>query len=409
MGAHRAWLEHCHAAAVAAVGGRQAVARSLTDGSVPAGPLHVVAVGKAAAAMMQGVIDTRPVDIVSALVITREGYDDPTLHEQAPVETYTAPHPVPDERSLAAGEALVEFMQRAPRHAHFLFLLSGGASSLVERLADQSSAVGLAALNEQLLASGWDIGQMNQLRKSISTIKGGRLAGWLKARRADVLLISDVSGDDPSVIGSGLLFADRQPLDRGIAAKLLPDGLALAAPPPAATSGWFKSVYPQIIASNAIALKAAAAAAMTAGWSVECPAFFLDGEAGVLGQRLGQAVCNRSPGITLWGGEPIVHLPAKSGRGGRMQTLALAAAIELADSDCELLAAGTDGADGPGIDAGAIVDGGSIARGRAQGLAAQTSLAAADAGNFLAASKDLFQTGPTGTNVMDIVIGLKPD
>lgn len=408
MADHRELLERLHQASIAAVGGRRAVARTLKEGQVPSGPLHVIAVGKAAAAMLHGAVDVRGQDIAAALLITREGYEDAQLVERVAVEVYTAPHPVPDKRSLIAGEQLVRFIEQAPIDAHFLFLISGGASSLVERLAGQADASALAALNAQLLASGRDIGQMNQLRKAVSTIKGGRLARWLQGRRADVLLISDVPGDDPAVIGSGLLFADPNPLPSADVAQQLPAGLICADPAPSPDAACFETVHGQIVASNVMALSAAQQTAQAQGWRVASYPASLSGEAAVLGQRLANSLLNGPAGITLWGGEPTVSLPANPGRGGRMQALALAAAQALQGSDAVLLAAGTDGADGPGEEAGAIVDGATIARGQAKHCSAEQALSKADAGGFLQASGDLLRTGATGTNVMDIVIGLKP-
>ena len=134
----------------------------------------------------------------------------------------------------------------------------------------------------------------------------------------------------------------------------------------------------------------------------------LTGEAEALGRQVAESLLQGPTGMFVMGGEPTVTLPARPGRGGRMQTLALSAAGRLAGSDCLLLAAGTDGADGPGEDAGAIVDGGTLDRARRAGFDPAAALAQADAGRVLTGTGDLLQTGPTGTNVMDLVIGLKP-
>ncbi len=397
-----------HAAAIAAVEGRAAVRQALLTDPLPEGPWHLVAVGKAAMAMAHGAVDVLGDAIKAARVITRVGYADASLAERIPVDILTAPHPVPDARSLAAGEALVRFFDEADEQARFLVLISGGSSSLVERLAGEADADALSRLNESLLAGGLDITQMNRIRKSVSTIKGGRLANWLRGRTAEVLLISDVPGDDPAVIGSGLLAGDADPLTKAEAAAVLPAGLLPADPPPRPDDRRLASVKSRIVASNAIARAAAAQAARKRGYRVDCRDQFLDGEAAPLGAELAEAVLGADPGVTIWGGEPTVTLPAEPGRGGRMQALALAAAQRLAASDALLLAAGTDGADGPGEDAGAVVDGGTIARGTGKGLDARECLQAADAGRFLAASGDLIQTGATGTNVMDLVIGFTP-
>ncbi|MET0008186.1 MAG: MOFRL family protein [Candidatus Thiodiazotropha sp. 6PLUC4] len=135
---------------------------------------------------------------------------------------------------------------------------------------------------------------------------------------------------------------------------------------------------------------------------------FLEGDAASTGRKLARQIVENPPGVTIWGGETTVNLPENPGRGGRNQHLALAGAEVLADSTaCLLLSIGTDGTDGPTQDAGALVDGQTIYRAQEEGFDVGKSLAAADSGQLLAASGDLITTGPTGTNVMDLVIGLK--
>ena len=134
----------------------------------------------------------------------------------------------------------------------------------------------------------------------------------------------------------------------------------------------------------------------------------LSGDAAACGRALARQLRDGPAGVYLWGGETSVRLPARPGRGGRNQHLALAAATVLAGAErCSLLCAGTDGSDGRGEDAGAIVDGGTLRRGQRQGLNADEALCRADSGRFLRASGDLLRTGPTGTNVMDVVVGIK--
>lgn len=405
----RALLTDLHAAAVAAVNGRDAVSNALAANPLRSEPVILIAIGKAAAAMAHGALDVVGNQVERGLVITREHYADPTLLQRASIEQLETAHPVPDARSLAAGERLVEFLADASEQAQLLFLISGGASSLVERLPAGATPEGLAELNDALLASGLDIGRMNRVRKAFSTIKGGRLTAWLARRPTRVLLISDVPGDDPGVIGSGLLFPDEQGPPPAEQLADLGIEMAPAPAPPADCDPVFASIDWQIVASNKSALDAAAAAASAAGVAVTRHTEFLEGDAVACGQRIAHTLLHDgSPGVHLWGGEPTVNLPAQPGRGGRMQTLALAAACELPGSDRVLLAAGTDGADGPGEDAGAVVDGETLARGTDAGLNAEAHLAKADSGSFLAAANALVQTGYTGTNVMDVVIGWCP-
>jgi hydroxypyruvate reductase len=260
-----------------------------------------------------------------------------------------------------------------------------------------------------LLASGLDIVHCNRVRRTLSQIKGGRLAALLFPRRVWVLAISDVPGDDPAVIGSG-------PLARDTAGADLPvDGLPpfirklLQHAPPPPAPGVFAGVETHIVATLAMAKRAAAQAARAAGYAVAEHAGFVAGDAVATGRRLAQAVRDADPGcVQVWGGETTVHLPRHPGRGGRNQSLALAAALELrGQPSAWLLAAGSDGSDGPGDDAGALVDGGSVQRAALHGFDASACLTRADAGSALAASGDLLSTGPTGTNVMDIMLGLR--
>jgi glycerate 2-kinase len=163
-----------------------------------------------------------------------------------------------------------------------------------------------------------------------------------------------------------------------------------------------------IVARLADALEAAAAAGRQLGHAVRLPPEFLHGEAATVGRQAARELLEGPPGLTIWGGETRVCLPDQPGRGGRNQHLALAAATILEGSaDAWLLAAGSDGSDGPGEDAGALVDGGTLARGREWGLDPQRALREADSGTFLDAAGDLLHTGPTGTNVMDLLIGLR--
>jgi hydroxypyruvate reductase len=167
-------------------------------------------------------------------------------------------------------------------------------------------------------------------------------------------------------------------------------------------------VETRIVACLADAKRAAAKHAQTLGYACHVHAEFLADDASHTGHALARSLLAATPGVHIWGGETTVVLPACPGRGGRNQTLALAAALALQDhDDCVLLALASDGSDGPGEDAGALIDRGSVARGVQAGCDAQQCLTNADAGTFLEASGDLVHTGPTGTNVMDILIGIK--
>lgn len=403
----RRLLLDLYAAALQAVDGRAAVRERLAHYSVT-GPVYAVAIGKAASAMMQGAVDALGDALAGALVITRHGYADAGAAARH-VRVLEADHPIPGAASVAAGQALLDFIAALPPQAPLLFLISGGTSALVEVLPPGVDIAQLQAANDWLLASGWDITRVNRVRRALSCIKGGRLARYLAGHAVLQLLISDVPGDAPAAIGSGLLVppADDMPADpdRQAVPPWLQRLLA-AAPPPAPTA--FAAVQSEILCSNRTAREAAAATGRARGLPVFQTDEVLCGDAAATGRALAGQLLSGAPGLYVWGGETTVRLPPQPGRGGRCQTLALAAAQVLAGSDILLLAAGTDGSDGPGEEAGALVDGDSIARGELECFDAGECLARADSGTFLEASGDLIQTGPTGSNVMDLVLALKP-
>lgn len=392
-------------AGLARVAGREAVYQQLRDD----GPAcSLVAIGKAAGAMAQGAVDRLGDRVIDGLVITKYGHLDGQSLQHHGLELMESAHPVPDQNSLAAGTRLLEYLAALPAERPLLFLISGGASSLVEVLRSGVGLEQLEQVNKWLLANGVAISGINRVRRGLSLIKGGGLLSYLGQRPVEALLISDVPKDDPAVIGSGLLVA---PADEGA----LPPGLALP--------GWIadliggeESTAPtardnlsiKVIACLRDAREAAAAKARELGYEVKLSHAHICADAANVGSRLALELCDANPGVFVWGGEPSVSLPDNPGRGGRNQHLALAAATVMAGyDDVCFLSIGTDGSDGPGEDAGALVDGGTLGRGERQGLDASAALRAADSGTFLEASGDLINTGPTGTNVMDLILGIK--
>jgi hydroxypyruvate reductase len=340
----------------------------------------IAAVGKAASSMALGAHDALGGRVRHTLVITREGHASPELLAHANLELLESAHPVPDERSLIAGARLLRWVDELPATAAPLFLISGGASSLVEVLAEGATLRQLLQLNVEGQAAGIPIGELNARRLGLSRIKGGRLAAHLGGRPAQALFISDVPGDDTRVIGSGIMG-------------------------PAAAGD---QVQRAIVASADDAVAAVAAEAQRRGLTVHAGAVRFDGPATRLAARFAHELRLLSAEVFVWAGESTVQLPPTPGQGGRNQHLALAAAKLIAgQSDLLLLAAGTDGTDGVTPDAGALVDADSCARVALAGLDPDSCLQQADSGTALAASGDLVHTGPTGTNVGDLVIGLK--
>ncbi|MCR9127429.1 MAG: DUF4147 domain-containing protein [Rhodobacteraceae bacterium] len=354
-------------AGTGAVDGHAAVARAAAGLQRPD---RILAVGKAAGAMTRAALDS--FGQVPALVVTKDGHGAGLPDG---VQLIEASHPVPDARSLTGGRALREATAGMAPGSRLLLLVSGGASALAEDLVPGHGLGDLTALNREMLAAGLDIGAMNARRRKISRIKGGGLLGHFHGAAADVLAISDVPRDDISVIGSGIGAAPDAP------------GFAYAC---------------RIVASNAVARDAAAAAARDLGHKVLENAETLYDEVTALAARIGPALAAMPRGAIVLGGEPTVVLPDRPGRGGRNQALALALAEHIAGCDgLTVVVAGTDGSDGPTDAAGAVVNGRTWAAGAAD------ALARADSGRFLDTRDALLRTGPTGTNVMDLLVALR--
>jgi glycerate 2-kinase len=331
--------------------------------------------------MALGAHDALGTAIERALVITKDGHVAPQLLAIPGVEAYESSHPMPDERSLAAGARLLRWVEDLPEFVDPLFLVSGGASSLVEVLHPGTTFADLERLNAKGLAAGIAIGELNARRTRYSLIKGGRLTARLNGRPARAFFISDVPGDDPKVIGSGLLGPAAEGVDR---------------------------VERAVIASIDHAVETVAAAAAEFGLSAEPSSRRFEGDVMRLAVRFSHELDLSPVEVRVWGGESTVQLPEHPGRGGRNQHLGLATARLIAGhADLLLLAAGTDGTDGVTDDAGALVDAETCARLTLAEIDTDSCLARADSGTALEATGDIVHTGPTGTNVGDLVIGLK--
>lgn len=403
----RADLLAIYQAGLEAVDGHDTVSRYLSHNR-PSGPVAVVAIGKAASAMVTGASEALGEQLGKGLVITKTGHLDLALQTDPRFVCRETGHPVPDAASLAAGQILLRFLQALPEGVELLVLLSGGTSSLVEVLPEAVDLEQLQALNRWLLASGLPVQAINRVRSAVSCIKGGRLAQWLDSRPATVLLVSDVAGDDLAAIGSGLLYAaPAGPPDTSQLPGWVVTMIKACHNEPAPVSN-APGIEHHVVARLEDALAAARRHARSIGYPASVVTAELSGDALQAGQEIVATLADKPAGVWLWGGETTVELPPVAGQGGRCQSLALSAACVLAGQEhLLLLAAGTDGSDGPGTAAGALVDGETLARGTASGLDAAHCLQQADAGSFLEASGDLVITGPTGTNVTDLVIAIK--
>jgi glycerate-2-kinase len=355
--------------------------------------------------------------IERGLVVTKDGHGT----RLSKLALRYSGHPVPDQRSEAAAREAIALVEGAAPGELLVVLLSGGASALLSCPLPGLSREDLIATTELLLASGVEIEELNSIRKHLTEISGGRLARRAASRRIEVLAISDVPGDaietiasgpcagDPSSCADALRILDRRGLRGRVSPRVvahLESGSAESVKP---GDSCLRGVSSTILARNRDALAGAREAAAERGLRAVTVTDALSGEAREAGRRL--AVLARSlrcedPLLLLAGGETTVTLRG-AGKGGRNQELALAAACELqGTSGIALLAVGTDGTDGPTDAAGAFADAGTVERGRSLGLDAGNALNRNDSYPFFSAEGGLLVTGPTRTNVMDLVLTL---
>jgi len=406
-------LERLFLRAVDAAQPHHAVAANLPER--PRGRTVVIGAGKASAQMARAFELAWPHPIDSGLVVTRYGYAVPCER----IEIVEAAHPVPDIAGYLAARRLMEKVSGLGHDDLVVALISGGGSALLPQPANGLSFEDEQAVNQVLLASGAPISVMNVIRNELSAIKGGRLAALASPARVVTLIVSDIPGDDPSLVASGptvpmassraearhlvALYRLRLP---DAAEELLASELNLAPPP---TDPRFHDNVVRIIASAALSLEAAATEARYTGLAPHILSDAVEGEArdvaGVMA-ALAREVKARNrpftrPAILLSGGETTVTIRG-NGRGGRNAEFLLAFALAIDGIEgITALAADTDGIDGAGDNAGAACDGQTASRMRAAGIDPRAALANNDAYNAFRAVGGLFTTGPTGTNVND--------
>jgi hydroxypyruvate reductase len=356
------------------------------------------------------VLDSR---IVDGLVVVKDGYGVPTRR----VRLAEAGHPVPDARGEAAALEILARVEAAGEDDLVVFLVSGGGSALTPAPAPPVTLAEKQETTRLLLAAGATINELNAVRKHLSLVKGGQLARAAAPASVVSLILSDVVGDPLDVIASGPTAPDRSTfaealavLDRkGVASRVpaavrerLTAGAAGRVPEtPKPGDRLFERVRNLVIGNNALVVDAAAAEARRLGYGAELLTRSLQGEARDVAREL-VARARALPARTclIAGGETTVTVRGR-GRGGRCQEFGLAAALELCPDDgLVVLAAGTDGTDGPTDAAGAIVDAGTVARGARGERSARAALDDNDAHAFLAAAGDLVVSGPTNTNLL---------
>jgi len=358
------------------------------------GDIVVVAIGKAASAMVRGVVAV--LGPVRGLAVSNHRGD-------CSVPLLIGAHPVPEETSLSAGESLLSFVGSLEPDDVVVYLVSGGGSSIAVAPAGGVSVNDLADLNRTLMAAGVPIGDMNEVRASVSRLKGGRLARACPAGRSVTLVLSDVVGVGPSHVASGPTLGAGMGTDaQSVAARYgIEDAL------PTSVRSAIGASFPEpvshqqfmVVGSTEVAADAAARylASHDVGSSIVTTQ--LEGEATVEARKL---VHDADSGIvTIATGETTVTVVG-DGVGGRNQEAALAVASDLSGTDVVFLACGTDGIDGPTPAAGAVVDGRTSERARAIGLDLEHALARNDSHAALSALDAVVIRGDTGTNVADL-------
>ncbi|HTH95489.1 MAG TPA: glycerate kinase [Rhodocyclaceae bacterium] len=380
----------------------------------PKGRTIVIGAGKAAASMAAAV-EAAWDGPISGLVVTRYEHGAPTKH----IEVVEAAHPVPDAAGRAAAGRMWELVQGLTADDLVLCLISGGGSALLALPAEGLTLADKQAVNKALLKSGANISEMNCVRKHLSAIKGGRLAAACAPAQVVSLVISDVPGDDPSVVASGPTVAD---------ATTFADALAILnkydITEPAAAIAHLKAakdetpkpgdprlarVTTTVIATAQDSLQAAVKEAEAMGLNTVVLGDSIEGEsrdvalvhASIARQIVSHAQPAKVPCVILSGGETTVTVRG-NGRGGRDAEFLLALGVALDGMpNVFALACDTDGIDGTEDNAGAVLTPDSLARAEAKGVVAKHMLANNDGYNFFKAIDDLIVTGPTRTNVND--------
>lgn len=381
----------------------------------------LVAMGKASVAMAQAAVDQIGKQLQRGICVCK-AFPEP-LPDWKNIQLIRGSHPLPDERSMRAGKAIRACVGGLSANDLVLVMISGGASALVVSPVEGISLDDLQQANQLLLLSGATINEMNAVRKHLEQLKGGGLLRAVSPGKVEALLLSDVIGDDSSVIASGPTVADpttyaqvletlekyqlNEKLPKAVLAHFRAGVSGKAAETVKPGNELLGNVHNHIIGSNSLSVDAALAEATNQGLRGVCVSRGMVGEANeVAGWFLDRCVKlaaeNTDPFMAVAGGETTVIVHGK-GKGGRNLELALAGVRRLsADEKGVLLTLATDGEDGPTDAAGAIVTADTMKRAQRLGLDPDQFLQNNDAYTFFERVGGLIQTGPTGTNVNDL-------
>ena len=399
--------EHIARKAVDAVKPDAAVCRALENVKL-SGNVYLVSVGKAAWQMASAAAKYIKTPIHQGIVVTK--YDH-VMGDIPGVVCYEAGHPVPDANSFRGTQAVLDMTAHLEETDTVLFLLSGGGSALFEKPIVDGEV--LQDITKKLLARGADITEINTIRKRLSMVKGGRFAAHCAPAKVEAIILSDILGDPVDMIASGPAAADSATTEdaKRIAAKYgLNDREEVRTCLEQETPKEVPNVHSQIIGSVRQLCWAAEQAATELGYECLFLSDHLDGEASETGRWLAEELKKHTgtgrKTALIAGGETVVHLKG-NGLGGRNQELALAAAEVLdGTSNAALISVGSDGTDGPTDAAGGYVDGYTVNEMASKGMDIREYLDNNDAYHALQAVDNLIITGPTGTNVNDVTIGL---
>ncbi|MCS7174441.1 glycerate kinase type-2 family protein [Pseudothermotoga sp.] len=372
----------------------------------------LVAIGKAAWRMAKAAKDVLKDEIKKGIVITKYNHSEGDIDG---VEIYEAGHPVPDENTMKATERALQLVKNLTQNDTVLLLISGGGSSLFEKPKGSVTLDQLQKLTNQLLKSGASIEEINAVRKHLSEVKGGRFAQKVFPARVVCLILSDVLGDKLDVIASGPAHPDSSTSQQAleilkkynisVEENVLKE---LSEETPKSLS----NVESHIVGSVKIACEKAVEVAEGLGYNSTILTTNLDCEAKEAGFFIASIAKElvlhdrplKKPCALVLGGETVVHVKGR-GKGGRNQELALSAAIKIAGlDDVVICSVGTDGTDGPTDAAGGLVDGKTVERIKKAGFDPMKFLEENDSYNALKIAKDLLVTGPTGTNVNDLIL-----